>query len=76
MEYREAAQHDPQGRLPYKYGQFCERHANFRERVDAPMRQEHRGAERVFLDDSGHRPSIVDRETGEVLPVELYVARA
>jgi transposase len=74
VEYREAAQHDPQGRRPYQYSQFCERHANFRERVDASMRQEHRGGERVFLDYSGHRPSIVDRETGEVIPVELYVA--
>ena len=38
------------------------------------MRQEHRAGEKVFLDYSGVNPTIVDRETGEVIEVELFVA--
>ena len=74
IEYRQSALRDPQGRRPYQYSQFCERYREFHGRVDASMRQEHRAGEKVFVDYSGVRPSIVDRETGEVIDVELYVA--
>jgi transposase len=37
------------------------------------MRQVHRAGEKAFLDYSGKKPSIVDRETGEVIEVELFV---
>ncbi len=74
VEYCDAAGSDAQGRRPYQYSQFCERYRQFRKHVDASMRQEHRAGEKVFLDYSGTRPSIIDRETGEVTEVELYVA--
>src|SRR5690606_1325516 len=34
----------------------------------------HRAGEKGFVDYSGMKPTIVDRETGEVIEVELYVA--
>jgi len=74
VEYREAALHDVQGRRPYQYSQFCERYRQFRKRIDASMRQEHRAGEKAFVDYSGVKPHIIDRETGEVIEVELYVA--
>lgn len=74
VEYRDAARHDAAGRRPYQYSQFCERYKQFRKRVDATMRQQHRAGEKVFVDYSGVQPTIVDRETGEVTKVELYVA--
>ena len=74
VEYRDAARHDAASRRPYQYSQFCERYKQFRRRVDASMRQQHRGGEKAFVDYSGVKPSIVDRETGEVIEVELYVA--
>ncbi|PRQ05557.1 Integrase core domain protein [Enhygromyxa salina] len=74
LEYREASVHDPQKRRPYQYAQFCERHGKFRGQVDASMHQEHRAGEKVFVDYSGMKPTIADRETGEVIEVELYVA--
>lgn len=74
VEYSEASLHDPQARRPYQYSQFCERYRQFRGHVDASMRQEHRAGEKAFLDYSGMRPTIADRETGEVIEVELYVA--
>lgn len=74
VEYQDAARHDAASRRPYQYSQFCERYKQFRKRVDASMRQQHRGGEKAFVDYSGAKPTIVDRETGEVIEVELYVA--
>lgn len=74
VEYCDAARHDGQGRRPYQYSQFCERYRLFRKKVDASMRQQHRAGEKAFVDYSGTKPTIVDRETGEVIEVELYVA--
>ena len=37
------------------------------------MRQVHRAGEKAFLDYSGKKPHIVDRATGEVIEVELFV---
>lgn len=74
VEYRDAARHDEQDRRPYQYSQFCERYRSFRERVDVVMRQEHRAGEKCFVDYSGTKPTIVDRKTGEVHEVELFVS--
>ena len=38
------------------------------------MRQVHRAGEKMFVDDSGNWPSVVDPATGERVPVELVVA--
>jgi transposase len=67
-EYRQA---QPDG---YRYSQFCDRYRRWRKRLRPTMRQHHRAGERTFIDFSGKRPSIVDRRTGEVVPVELFVA--
>lgn len=74
VEYRDAARHDPQHRQPYQYSQFCEQYRRHRRRVDVSMRQEHRAGEKCFVDYSGMRPTIVDRETGIRAHVELFVA--
>jgi transposase len=74
VEYRDAARHDDKARKPYQYSQFCALYREFRGRVDVVMRQEHRAGEKVFIDYSGLRPTIVNRKTGEVIAVELFVA--
>ena len=74
VEYCEAASSDAQQRRPYQYSQFCDRYRKFRKQVDVVMRQEHRAGEKCFIDYSGFKPTIADRETGEVIEVELYVA--
>jgi transposase len=38
------------------------------------MRQEHRAGEKLFIDYSGRKASVVDPSTGEVREVEIYVA--
>jgi transposase len=68
LEYLE--QH-PDG---YRYTQFCERYREWLKTRQFTMRQEHRGGEKTFIDYSGKKPTIVDRETGERVEVELFVA--
>ena len=74
VEYCEAARTDPAQRRPYQYSQFCDRYATYRGRVDVTMRQVYRAGEKMLVDYSGRKPTIQNRETGEVIEVELFVA--
>lgn len=65
VEYSDAPRGDPQARKPYQYSQFCDLYRQSRKSVDVIV---------LFIDYSGLRPTIVDRKTGEVLEVELFVA--
>ena len=38
------------------------------------MRQVHQGGEKCFVDYAGTQPAIIDAATGEVIPVQLFVA--
>ena len=67
----EYLQQHPDG---YGYSRFCELHREWRKRRRLTMRQPHRAGEKMFSDYSGKKPSIIDRETGEVQQVELFVA--
>lgn len=58
----------------YRYTQFCERYKDWKKRQNPTMRQLHRAGEKLFVDYSGGKPHIVDRDTGEVHDVELFVA--
>lgn len=64
------AQH-PSG---YRYSAFCERYRAWRARQRLSMRQVHKAGEKAFVDYAGMRPTLVDAITGEVTPVELFVA--
>ncbi len=68
LEYLE--QH-PDG---YRYTQFCEHYRQWLGLRRLSMRQNHIAGEKLFVDYSGKKPSIVDRKTGEVIEVELFVA--
>ena len=57
----------------YRYSQFCELYRRWRGKLSPSMRQHHRPGEKVFVDFSGKRPHIVERSTGELRPVELFV---
>ena len=67
-EYREV---HPDG---YGYSQFCELYRRWAGKLKPSMRQQHRAGEKTFIDFSGKRPHLVDRRTGEQIPVELFVA--
>ena len=69
--WEESAQGHPAG---YRYSQFCAIYRRWVRRLRPSMRQVHRAGEKTFIDYSGTRPVVVDRHTGEVRPVELFVA--
>jgi transposase len=58
----------------YLYTQFCEYYRRWLKRRRLSMRQIHRAGEKLFIDYAGQQPQIVDRATGEVKKVELFVA--
>jgi len=68
LEYRAR---EPTG---YAYSQFCARYRAWLRTVTPTMRQVHRAGEKVFVDFAGTRPHLLDPATGEVRPVELFVA--
>jgi len=55
------------------YTQFCERYRAFVRKLTVSMRQTHVGGEKAYVDYSGKRPRLVDAESGEVRPVDLFV---
>ncbi|MFQ5931593.1 MAG: IS21 family transposase [Nitrospiraceae bacterium] len=66
----EYAQDNPEG---YRYSRFCELYGGWKKKLNPTMRQRHRAGEKTFLDFSGKKPHLVDRNTGEVVEVELFV---
>ena len=58
----------------YRYTQFCGIYRQWARRLRPSMRQVHRAGEKTFIDFSGKRPALVDRQTGELRRVELFVA--
>jgi len=69
--WQEYLQDHPGG---YSYSRFCEIYQTWTRKLQPAMRQHHRAGEKTFIDYSGKRPHIVDRRTGEEMPVELFVA--
>lgn len=68
LEYLE--QH-PDG---YRYSRFCDYYNEWLAKQRLSMRQEHRAGEKLFIDYSGRKASVVDAMTGEEREAELYVA--
>lgn len=67
-EYKE--QH-PEG---YKYSQFCDLYKQWSKKLSLTMRQEHKAGEKTFIDYAGSTIDIVDSETGEVNPAQVFVS--
>jgi transposase len=67
MEYKEE---NPDG---YQYSQFCELFSQWKKTLQLSLRQEHRAGEKVFVDYAGPTVRVIDRETGEIKEVQLFV---
>ena len=67
-EYRDA---HPAG---YGYSRFCDLFREFERRLSPVMRQHHVAGDKVFVDYSGKKITIVDPATGEVREAEIFVA--
>ncbi|MEI6670207.1 MAG: IS21 family transposase [Acidobacteriota bacterium] len=57
----------------YAYSHFCARYRRWAHTLKPSMRQVHRAGEKLFVDFSGKRPSVVDATTGALVAVELFV---
>ena len=67
----EYLQQHPDG---YRYSAFCESYRAWVERQRLSMRQVHRAGEKLLVDNSGKKSTVVDPLTGVVRPVERFVA--
>ena len=66
-EYREA---HPDG---YGYSRYCELYDRWEEKLDPPMRQNHKAGEKFYVDYAGDTVPITNPETGEVSQAEVFV---
>jgi transposase len=57
-----------------QYSAFCDHLRAFRSRALPVMRFEHRAGEKCFVDYAGQTVGIVDRHTGEIQEVQIFVA--
>ena len=58
----------------YRYSAFCGHYRRWLAQQRTSMRQVHTAGEKTFVDYAGQRPALVDPATGELVPVELFVA--
>jgi transposase len=58
----------------YQYSWFCHTYRVWAGKVDVVMRQQHRAGEKLFVDYAGQSMDVIDRVTGEVREVQLFVA--
>ena len=67
-EYRAA---QPGG---YGYSRWCELYRSWEGRLSPTMRQAHPAGERLFVDYAGHTVEVLDADTGELRPAQVFVA--
>ncbi len=63
-----------QAKKPYSYTQFMEHYNRKYAKIKGSMKLEHEAGKEVYIDYAGKKLHIVDKETGELIPVEVFVA--
>jgi transposase len=58
----------------YSYGHFCEYLNTWLKNKDASLHIEQLAGDKLYIDFTGYKPSIVDRDTGEIRDVEVFVS--
>ncbi len=58
----------------FQYSWFCRHYREYTGKVDLVMRQHHRAGETTFVDYAGQTVPVVDRQTGEIRPAQIFVA--
>lgn len=57
----------------YSYSQFCRRYSAWLGNQKRSMRQVHKAGEKCFIDYAGPTIDIIDRNTGEIKPAQVFV---
>ena len=63
-----------QAENPYSYTQFMEHYNRKHPRMKGSMKLDHKPGNEMYIDYAGKKLNIVDRETGELIAVEVFVA--
>jgi len=58
----------------FQYTQFCFYYNQWKARVNPTMHLDHKAGDKMYVDFAGEKLSITDKETGEVIEVEVFVA--
>jgi len=58
----------------FSYTQFCFHLAQWKSRVNPVMHQDHKAGDKLYIDFAGVKQSFINRETGEVTEVEVFIA--
>jgi transposase len=58
----------------YSYSRFCYHYGIWRESLEISMHQEYKAGDKLFVDFTGNKLSIVDRSTGTCIEKEVFVA--
>ncbi len=68
--------HEYRGNHPegYGYSRFCELYRAWSKTLDVTMRFEHKAGERLYVDYAGATMEVVNPQTGEITPVQIFVA--
>ena len=61
-------------KAPYGYTQFLEHYHRKYAKAKGSMKLEHDPGKELFIDFAGKKLHMVERDTGEVVPVEVFVA--
>jgi len=67
QEYTSKSKH------PYSYTQFMEHYRRKYAKIKGSMKLEHEAGREMFIDYAGKKLHIVDKATGEIIPVEVFV---
>lgn len=59
---------------PYSYTQFMEHYQRKYAQVKGSMKLEHDPGKELFIDFAGKKLHIIDKQTGEEIPVEVFIA--
>lgn len=68
--WRDYIKRHPDG---YSYSQFNEHFARWRERVKVSGKLIHKAGDKMYVDYTGNKMHIIDKETGELKEVEVFV---
>jgi len=67
-------EYQSQSKFPYSYTQFMEHYNRKYSAIKGSMKLEHKAGHEVFIDYAGKKLNITNRETGELVPVEVFVS--
>jgi len=67
-------QYVEQAREPYSYTQFLEHYRRKYPKEKDSMKLDHVAGEEMFVDLAGNKMHITDKETGELIPMDVFIA--